>query len=218
MESQNKTPVAQGVEQAIKQEAPQVDAAVMIRQAMANNFIQHCVNAAAADGAENPLMAGATSAVNELLVAVLNQGGDEQIQQNINLVANALVTIGFGEKTNLAEQLMTVWAVASGRNGGLNALLGKMRDASEVDYRSFMQEQLELTNKAATDAVVTAGNVFNELHPEPTAPTEIPADEKPVVESQDVFHQQELDAAKAKAESLPVEAVPVDVEAVPVEG
>lgn len=145
-----KQPVAEAVRKALQEqqpEAPVADTATMIRQAMAKNFIQHCVNAAATDGAEHPVMSGTMAAVTELLVAVLNQDGDAQIGRNIDLVANALVNIGFGQDANLAEQLMGTWAVAAGRNGKFNALIGKLTDATEVDYRTFVMNRIDAAQK-----------------------------------------------------------------------
>lgn len=201
MTKQNKTPVATAVEQAIKPEVEQqqLDPAAIVRQAVAGNFIQHCVNAAVTEKAEQPLAKGIVTAINELLVVALNQ--DIGLAgKNIPLIAQAISTVGFGGgETNLAEQLMITWAVAAGRSGQLNTLLGKLRDASEVDYQRYVQEQ------------------FAALRPTPAPVAAVESEEvpAPVNEIPDVLHQEELDAEKA--ESLPAEAVPVDVEVVPVE-
>lgn len=207
MTNQTKTQVAEGVEKAIKPEAEADtrDPIVMVRQAMAGNFIQHCVNAAVVDKAENPIYEGTSTALRELLVVILQQGKEQTEQtlyQNIQLIADSIASLNFGTETTLAEQLMFSWAVAAGRSGKLNSLLGQLRDAAEADYRRFLQGNLENLSKLVSVPVAAVES------------EEVPA---PVNETPDVVHQQELDAAKAKAESLPAEAVPVDVEVVPVE-
>jgi len=183
VEEVKKTPIAQAVEQAAKQPAPEVDPVAMFRQVMAQNFVQHCVNAAVAEKVENPAMEGVKVALNELLVATFNQG---DIQQAIGVIANAIATVGFDDGSTLADQLMGAWAVAASRNNKINMLLGRMRDEADADFQAFTHNQImalrnEVFPPAPEEAVPAAEAEQAESLPAEAAPEQA-AEAVPVTE------------------------------------
>ncbi|WCH25147.1 hypothetical protein [Aeromonas salmonicida] len=128
------------------EQQPEVDQSAALRQAVANNYLNHCINGAAADNPpEAPpvaaLLMGTNNAIISLLLAVLHHT-PEQNDAQLNVIATSLGEVSVGGRP-LPEVLMEVWAVAQGRQGTLNQLIGKLRDRVELDRNQFVADQLQ---------------------------------------------------------------------------
>lgn len=124
----------------------EVDQGVALRQAMANNYLNHCINGAVAENHPDAtpitaLLMGTHNAIISLLMAALQHTPDQNDAQ-LNVIATSLGELSLGGRP-MPEVLMDVWAVAQSRQGTLNQLIGKLRDRVELDRNQFMADQLQ---------------------------------------------------------------------------
>ena len=153
-------PVAQTPDELARIEAENAaNEAELLRQSMARNYLQHCINSAAADGhqGQGAVSVGIHSALVSLILTILN-GNPEAGEAALETIAGALGTVNVGEEP-MPIKLMEVWAVAQGRQGLLNTLLGRLRDRAEADRNQFLyqsQQQVQSQLAALTAQVEEA--------------------------------------------------------------
>lgn len=154
-----KTKVAEQVAEAIEQQQaeqmqPQEDPTVTLRRAMANNFLQHCVNAAIAEHGEATDQATAQGAMNAVADIAVNIIGalDEGTENRLMLIADALGAVQVNG-TPLPNILMQMWAVSLSRQGRLHQFVGSMLDAGHQD---MMRSMMAAANPPAPAPVVEA--------------------------------------------------------------
>lgn len=119
----------------------QVSETELLRQSMARNYLQHCVNAAVAEQGPEAVLTGIHNALSTLILTAFNVNPDNNALV-LETMAATLGDVRVGEQP-LPELLMEVWAVSQARQGRLNVMLGKLRDRAELDRNQFIMNQMQ---------------------------------------------------------------------------
>lgn len=179
---ETKAPPVGPVPEQDESKAPARSEAEVLRSAFAGNYFQHCVNACA-DEAEkagkNPLFVGSVDCLSELIGGVIGAGGQEQMNEQIEAVMQAIdrVTVG---NAPLAALIARRWVAGAVQHGvAFNVLADLQAVVMDVTMSGLRASILnELTNPQGAPE----GEPVEPANP-PAAPAE-PAE--PVVETESV--------------------------------
>lgn len=192
-EQQGKPELAQENEQA--QAAPEQSLADQLREAMASGFIQHCVNGRVVECKEagaNPVMVGSVDAVSTLLGQVINAGGPEGVEQQMNAVMNALSLLSVNGAP-LTQHIVRGVVMQAAAQGSAFVMLGELQGLA---IESMTREAMNSVYAACMEKVGGAG----EAAPSPMKPFPAGAEAGPAAD-----HEQHIEegvaAAVAKAEA-----------------
>ena len=139
--------LAEGQAQAGAEE--QVSETELLRQSMARNYLQHCVNAAVAEQSPEAVLTGIRNALSTLILTALNVTPNNNALV-LETMASTMGEVSVGEQV-LPELLMEVWAVSQARQGRLNVMIGKLRDRAELDRNQFLMNQMQQLNALVAD-------------------------------------------------------------------
>lgn len=172
-----------------QQVTPEKSPAEQLRDAMGVNFITHCVNARVAEcekAGESPVMVGGIDAISTVIEQVVNAGGPEGTEQQMNAVMSALNLLSVGGAP-LVQHIVRYGVMQAARQGSAFAMLGELQGLA---IESMTQQAMNNVYAACMEKVGGAG----EAAPSPMKPF-------PAVERHEQHIEEEAAAAVAKAEA-----------------
>lgn len=122
------------------QPAQEVDPTVALRQAVAHNYLQHCVNHARTEldpamPADQAMYQATQQGLHDALVGLILTAYQVNQPHAHGFLSSICLAMGGVEVDGeaLPAKMMMEWAVAQSRQGKLNTLIGQLLDAAEVD-------------------------------------------------------------------------------------
>lgn len=137
-------------EQELQPEQEQVDPSAALRQAVAHNYLQHCINHVsteldrtmpAEEATHVAVCQGLHNAIGSLILTAYS-AYPEHAGAFLDVMSGALGGVEVSNEP-LPQRLMINWAVAQSRQGHLNTLIGQLRDAAERDRNAALLSDLQ---------------------------------------------------------------------------
>lgn len=164
-------------------EQEKVDPAVQLRNAMASNYMAHCVNSRAATASdEAPVVAGTGDAVHSLLTVALMANGKDGVVAQFDAIFSAMMVITINDQPLpyvLAERLIA----ASAQNGNAIQLAAQLQASAMAATVNAMHQSIMGEVRAAK------ADDNNPMKPFPENAEAVPA----------VDHEQHIEEAVAEA-------------------
>lgn len=178
-----------------EQQAPARSQAEMLRDAMAGNFVNHCVNGRVAECQEHqtdPRIVGGVDAIASVLAQVINLAGEEGVEQQFGAVMDGLGLITVNGAPVLQLIVSSVIAKAAEQDTAF-AMLGELQGvAMKVMMNSAMNQVYSACAQKVAEAAAGA--------PDPMRPFSVPAAGDDQNEDLPESFKQDVEVARQEAE------------------